>query len=328
MYPAMQTVAVVCDGVQECFQSADEPELCTNSLISIYIISSMALFIVLFYVIERVAVDRCTRTQEEYSLESTDNCWNSRFADETSYRSFHQSECFSREMNIRITQLKYSNRFDEIRQFCLEILEHEKISHDNSENKIVLCLHKNLEPRVFDIAMKIIKPGFIARNFPKISQFIENVRESESVIRVLNVYFLISTMIEVSKDVMLAGTITAMIGGARALYDSFRTFTGMIVFCLWWNILIPLMFNTIGLLTEDPEVMLKPYNLSVAKQAKFIFQFCLFLLSFLNPIILLKSKQENYRIIRKESGEKVLSRLQDEARINSHYVKGDIHSEN
>ena len=291
----------------------------------------MALFLVLFYAIERVIVDRCTRTPDvgdEYCLESTESCWRSRFADEESYRNFHLSESFKREMNIRITQLKYSNSGDEIQKFCLEILNREKIYHDHSENSIVLCLHVNLEPRVFEIVMKIIKPGFIARNFPKISKFIDKVGEKESVIRVLNVCILISTMIEVFKDAMFTGTITAVIGGPRALFQHIRTYTSTIVFCLWWNILIPLMFNTIGLLTEDPEVILKPYNLSLAaKNAKFMFQSCLVILSFFNPIVLLHSNQENDRKIRKEPGEKILSRLQDEARINSHYVKGDIHLE-
>ena len=146
------------------------------------------------------------------------------------------------------------------------------------------------------------------------------ILENKFYIRGMSLSSLIFTMMEIAKDNILVITILVMTGGPKALLFYPEKFTSAIVLCLLVTIVVPLMFSTLGLAMGNPEAILKPYNIGTLLKRSVIQAFVL-IFPFLNPILLVNSKNENDRQLRKESGEKLLDRLEDGALIKKEYVK-------
>ena len=319
MYPGIETVAVVCDGVPECVDSEDEPDICRNSNVSVYVIGSLVVFIILWNVMERLVLDR--RFHKECPVRSIEmRMKESRFSDESRYREFHSTQSFSTELNILLAELKYSRNEEKIKEVGTQILRLEQKIHGNSENELCLCLHKSLKPKLFELMMDVFKPGIIERKLPKLKKLIDKITEDIHFIRGSGLASLIFTMMEIAKDNILVFTILVTIGGSKALLYYPEKFTSTIVFCLLVTTVVPLMFSTLGLALGDPGVILKPYNLDI-KIRRIVIQALVTVLSVLNPILLVNSKNENYEQLRRETGEALLSRLEDGARIKREYVK-------
>lgn len=314
MYPSISTVAVVCDGVLECADETDEPYICENSNIITYCTIGVLIGIIILW---DIITKKFTSQHSDQTLEMKNN---SQLTDELSYRDFHQSESFRIEFNIMLAELKYSKNSAKRKEVCKEILKFEQICHNNNENKITRCLHQHLEPKLFGMIMDIFKPGLIERKAPKLRKIIDKLEEMEVYIKLINMIALIFTMVEISKDFILAGTIVTMTGGLTAFFYFPTKFTSTIVLCLFATIFLPLIFSTLGLAMDDPEVILKPYKIS-NKFNRFTIQAFVFIFSILNPILMVNSKNENDRKLREESGENLLARLQDGARIKTQYVK-------
>ena len=110
--------------------------------------------------------------------------------------------------------------------------------------------------------MDVYQPGIIERKLPKLKEILVKIEENEQYIRAMSLLALIFTMIEISKDYILVGTILQMIGGFKAPFLFPTKFTSTIVFCLFVTLVVPLIFSTLGLALDDPEVILKPYKIS------------------------------------------------------------------
>merc|ERR1711994_270261 len=173
---------------------------------------------------------------------------------------------------------------------------------------------------MFALIMNIFKAGVLERKAPKLRMMIDKIEENENYIRFNNIASLIFTMVEISKDFILAFTILIMTGGPSALLSFPTKFTSTIVLCLLVTIFLPLAFSTLGLAMDDPEVILKPYKIS-NRFNRFTIQAFVFIFSILNPILMVNSKNENDRKLKKESGEQLLARFEDGARIKAQYVK-------
>ena len=319
MYPDIETVAVVCDGVPECVDSEDEPDMCRNSNVSVYVIGSLVVLITVWNIMERLVLDR--RFHKVCPVRSIEmRMKESRFSDESRYREFHSSQSFSTELNILLAELKYSRNKEKIKEVGAQILRLEQKIHENSENELCLCLHKSLKPKLFELMMDVLKPGIIERKLPKLKKLIEKITEDIHFVRGSGLSSLIFTMMEIAKDNILVFTILVTTGGSKALLYYPEKFTSTIVFCLLVTIVVPLMFSTLGLALGDPGVILKPYNLDT-KVRRTVIQALVTVLSVLNPILLVNSKNENYEQLRREYGEALLSRLEDGARIKREYVK-------
>lgn len=319
MYPKIFTLAVVCDGVPECEGDTDEPAICDDKFMKFYTWGALVAIIVLWLSFQKFAMKFRTTSA---SGEAPERFWEKmkmeKVTDESSYRNFHQSELFSEEMNIVLAELKYSENSDDIKKVCDEILKLEQICHRSNENELFCCLHQHLEPELFGMIMEIYRPGYLSKRLPAVATTMARLRGNENVRTALNRSGLISSIMEISKDFILAGTMLAMIGGPQALTS--MTFTSTTVLCLLMTIFIPLIFSTLGLAMEDPEVILKPYKIS-KKLNRVAAQALVIIFSIFNPILLLNSQNENERKLRKESGEKLLARLQEGARIKKQYVK-------
>ena len=317
MYPNISTVAVVCDGISECADNSDEPDICENTDIITYsTFGSVIFLIILLDIIARNLANDDSEDQDQPMKMEND----SHLAKESSFHDFHRSESFTIEMNILVGELKFSQNPAKIKEVCKEILKLEQIFHNNSENEMTRCLYQHLEPKIFGMVMDVFKPGIMERLPPKPRKKIETLGENEHLKRFLNILSLILTMLEISKDLILAGTIFSMIGGSQAISDFPTKFTSTIVLCLLATIIVPLIFSTLGLAMEDPEVILKPYKIS-NRFNRYTIQALVLIFSIFNPILLVNSLYVNDRKMRKESGDKLLARLQDGARIRKQYAK-------
>ena len=313
MYPDIDTVAVVCDGLLECADETDEPDICNNfEIIPYATILFLIVIIILWDIIHRLLEGHSDNTHQMKN--------NSHFSDESSYRDFRQSESFRIEFNIMLAELKYSKNSAKRKEVCQEILKLEQICHNNNENEITRFLHQHLEPTLFKMIMEYLKPGIIERKTPRLRQMIDKIEENENMIRIRNICSLIFTMVEISKSYILAGAILTMTGGLGALFYFPTKFTSTIVLCLLVTIFVPLIFSSLALAMEDPEVILKPYKIS-NRFSRVTIQAFVLIFSTFNPILLANSKNYNSRKLKRESGEKLLARLEDGARIKNQYVK-------
>ena len=104
MYPDILTVAVVCDGVPECANKTDEPDICDNSKIITYCTIGVLVGIIILW---DIIVRHFTTKHSDQTLEMKNN---SQLADESSYRDFHQSKSFRIKLNIMLAELKYSQK--------------------------------------------------------------------------------------------------------------------------------------------------------------------------------------------------------------------------
>ena len=95
-------------------------------------------------------------------------------------------------------------------------------------------------------------------------------------------------MLEIFKDLLLTVTIVAMVGGPLAILAFPGEFTSTITICLILTILVPVMFSTLGLAMEIPEVILNPYNIRVGKYTRRAIQAFVLIISFMNPVFLLR----------------------------------------
>ena len=319
-YPEIDTLAVVCDGIPECVNSRDEPAICENSDVMIYITGSLIAIVVLWNIIESVVLDYHRRSQDDSDQSDEMVELNSNFSTGSNYKDFHQSPSFRRAVNILLAEIKYCHISADLKNVCKDIIKLEQSFHKHNENEVIRCLHQNLEPKLFGMIMDIHKPSFVYRKVKTLKKISERVEENEYLTGFLNVLSLVFTMMEILKDVTLVGTLVASLGGPQALFYYPEKFNSAIVFCLLVSILVPLIFSTLGFATEDPEVILKPYNIT-RKIKRSTLQAFVCLLSFLNPILLVNSKNENHRKMQKEKGAKLLRSLQEGARIKKQYVK-------
>ena len=88
MYPDIDTLAVVCDGIQECADETDEPYICENSYIITYCTLGVLVGIILLW---DFIAKKITSGDSEGAFEMKNNL---QFADDSSYRDFHQSESY------------------------------------------------------------------------------------------------------------------------------------------------------------------------------------------------------------------------------------------
>ena len=294
MYPDIYTVAVVCDGVTECFDSTDEPKLCTNSDITVYILLAIVMILFIFvacYLFEKWVIHtHCIRKSENLRNLSRTSIFPVKciFSDLQIYSDFHKSEVFSKKLNILLAEVKYSKNKVKRKEVCNEIISHEKTFHGHNENEIVQCFHSNLELQTFEVIMREFKPGIIDRKLPTLRRFIDKLESIQLLTMFLNVLRLLFLMLEIFKDLLLTVTIVAMVGGPLAILAFPGEFTSTITICLILTILVPVVFSTLGLAMEIPEVILNPYNIRVGKYTRRAIQAFVLIISFMNPVFLLR----------------------------------------
>ena len=167
-YSGIETVAVVCNGIPECVNSEDEPDICNDSDLTFYIIGSLVVVIVLWNMIERLILNH--QNSGELSVQCFEMVRTSQLDDVTSYRDFHSSESFKAKMNVLLAELKYSKNPVRMKEVCNQILNFEQTIHENNENKIVLCLHKQLKPKLFNMIMEVFNPGLIDGRAPSLRE--------------------------------------------------------------------------------------------------------------------------------------------------------------
>ena len=323
MYPEIFTVATVCNNVTECYGNTDEPQTCQGSYIDKIGITVIVLFTLAFYVMQRNAFGACLVTSDKCE-ENTEG-----FDEEAEYLNLHKQDDFNIKINIYLAMQRYKGNVDkkeeeikeEMKQNILRLVNFENVYHENDEGEVVCCLHNNLTPELFDLVMGVIDPGFVARKIPSLKKFLVWSDEHKYVIGVRNIWTLISHQLDIFKDSLIALTILTLIGGPNTLLDFPRKFTSVVTFSFSLSIIIPLLLCSIGILTEDPTVMLTPFTTSNWPRLRYFLPIQIIFLSFFNSALLANAYQQNVARRERERGEEVYATLLEARRIKWQHMK-------
>ena len=106
-----------------------------------------------------------------------------------------------------------------------------------------------------------------------------------------NIVSLIMHQIDIFKDSLLVASLLVMIGGTNTLINFPRQFTSVVVITMSLTIIIPLLISSVGLLLEDPAVILTPLSDSVpsSSQLKHYVKLQILLLAFFNSALLVNA---------------------------------------
>ena len=292
MYPEMETVAVVCDGVEECHDGSDEGWKCSNANMMFWgVFGSLALISVTAFIIRywnRLPGTGPVGPEEDLPAEE----WRelSSILDKETFDAQHDTKEFHENINLLMLHNKHhkndETRIKESKTFHLRELDY----HGGNLAEARNCMKSNLDPSVVKIVIEDVEPGITRRCCPGLEKYFENCDKKSwawwMFRRIKNVF---TTYLDLSKDVFLMILILTAIGGVSALTDFPFKLTSITVFFMFATICIPLIVSSL-LLARDK---VNDLNRSASLSRKVKIYIKTLLLSFINPLLLTNDIEVN-----------------------------------
>ena len=292
MYPEMETVAVVCDGVEECHGASDEGWKCSNPKMMFWgVFGSLALISVIAFIIRYWKKEHGI-VKEEIKEEDLPDEWKelSSILDKETFEAQHDSEEFQENINLLMLVNKH-HKNDETRIEESETFHQREVDyHGGNLAEARNCMKSNLNPSVFKIVIEDVEPGITRRCCPWLEKFLERLDQKSWawwMFRRIKTVF--TAYLDLSKDVFLMILILIAIGGVSALTDFPFKITSITVFFLCVTIFIPLIVSSL-LLARD-KVNDLDRSASLSEKVKIYIK--TLLLSIINPLLLINDIEVN-----------------------------------
>ena len=225
------------------------------------------------------------------------------------YKENHEREETIGMTNIHLLNTINAQTIDVKKETCILFHDLEENIHGRNENEIHLCLHKKLDPKVVENILDAKFPGVIAACIKSLEdlagkrfimklqdKFTKSEKIKEIIGTTIGIIKVEAKYIDLFKDTALSIIMLNAIGGFEAIINLPTNFSCVIVMLLFGSILIPFFLSTLHLVVNRGKIF-EEKNFSITK--KYITLSLLWILSFLNPIILDAYHQESKEDVRK-----------------------------
>ena len=169
LYPNMETVATVCDGIEECHGGEDEPNTCKNSNGNIFLGVSVGTVIGVY-----LCLKLFTKIKERHrNREKIKFTWDIEIPIVDSIHSRKELEIFGLHV-----QKYFGNRTK--RKVGLKMFAFEE-KYNKTEADVYTSIHNNYEPEIGKMIINAKYPGIIERHFDLIVDISEYLSQYERV---------------------------------------------------------------------------------------------------------------------------------------------------
>ena len=230
----MMTVAVACDGIEECEKGADESWLCTNSSYLVY--GTLCVFLILILLLIVYKLLKGNRVVDDFQpLELQD------ILDTDIFIEKHDQKIFRDDINLFIQKSKVlDSKSDRIAK-NKKLYDLESKFHGGNVAEIRLCIKNKIEWSNAKILIEDAFPGFLRKNFEPLENFLEELDRGTWTYWLLNkVRTIFNIYLDITKDTLLMISILIMIGGTTSLYTFPFMLTSVVVYCFVVTIGMPL----------------------------------------------------------------------------------------
>ena len=280
----MKTVAVVCDGVEECLYGVDEGWLCTNSNIPFYGTMFLCVMLLLLLILYKFYRGYFLEIVDDSELLVLPDILN-----EDVFKRNHDDRKFRDEINLFIQISKVMDcKSDRIAK-NQKLYDIESKIHRGNVAEIRLCLKNNLDWSNAKIVIEDAFPGILRKRL----EFIENILEMLDkqnffywIFHKVNSIF--SIYLDIFKDSIFVITILFLIGGPTSLYYFPTKLTSVVVYCFLVTIIMPLVCSSI--IQTQRELKNEKERPFRSKLFKYFYSI---LLSSLSPFFMAESYEEN-----------------------------------
>ena len=288
MYPEMETLAVVCDGVEECADNSDEGRKCSNNNLMFWgIFGSLALLSIIAFIIRYRNKEPGHRSSD--GIKSEDDLpedWRelSSILNKETFEDQHDSEEFQGKINLLILINKHHKDDDARIKASKTFHQREVVHHGGNLAEARNWMKSNLDPSVVKIVIEDVEPGIIRSCCPGVERSLEKFfKESWAWWIFRRTWRILTTYLDMSKDVFLMILILTAIGGLTALIYFPYSLTSITVHFMFATILLPLTISSLQLAGEKVGDLEGPVSLS--KKVKIYIK--TILLSIINPLLLI-----------------------------------------
>ena len=295
IYPNMETISTVCDGIIECHNGEDEPEFCKNNdgntylAISVSSILTIYLGLKLYFIIFKNGQRHKQKTEAEIML-------NAKLSDDINITALRQK--------INDLCLHFKNYYNKKAnaKIGLKIFALEEILC-KQEAMVFRSLHNNYLPEVANLVIDSKFPGFVDKHLSIIHKFSDYINSFERfhTVRILigKSVTIVAQYSDIFKDIYLLLILLKINGGVRTLYEFPLKFSSMIILCVATTIVGPLIISSIQLANSNPGLIFNSKRKD--KWSVRLMRAGVILTCFVNPMILKVAFENVQEKIRKHS---------------------------
>ena len=307
MYPQMTTVATACNGIQECADGRDENR-CKEGSLSTTILVATSLFFIVFYLTLKIVPKFYQKWKGEKDQNFTELDGPTLESIVRKYESNHEDINVIKQVNYYMFHVVSTQTKDKLLETCKTFYDAEASIHKNNKADIFCCMHNKLDPLICKAIIESKFPGFTQRTINKIekiskrrfiTEFQNMLTVNEKLSKVFHVFKKIIVFqfyyIDMFKDSFLAITIMVAAGGFSTVWQFPTNFTSVVVLSFFASILVPLLMSSIHLAISHPFLIFDV--MKIKRKSKWLATLLCFLLTLLNPILLLNS----YEIVQEKA---------------------------
>ena len=323
MYPNMITVATVCNGEVECQDREDEPTSCEDQTIEKMIFFSVLSAPVLYIYLKNICNWLLKRNTGKNNPKA--------FGKKSVLLIFKEledrkdDEGFFDLVNSYLIFKNFTCDFDLRRKISFQFHEYLWMK-SGSKEEFYCTLHNNIMPEVAEMIIDSKRTLHCGEKY--------YLKVLDKIKRNRMLYFIKCTLMSLTsfalhysdklKDIFLCGKIYILNGGILSLWNFPTHFSSMIVFCLSFTIVLPLILGNILLVKQNYKTIYRKWNIKLTPVRKTLMKIGVLVTAVFNPILLRNSYEnakEETRKASKEFNTEIAKLLKVESQLKYQHVE-------
>ena len=306
----MDILASPCDGIIECRDRSDEIYCSDDTTSHIIIVASIVGVILLYFGLAyRHKIFFCLKAEDSRVKKGDGKKKLTKTVIFQEFQNYHNHSATIKKINNFFFFVIFSQKKERMNQILVEFYDLLENIKKKDEAEVYLYLHSNFDPAIVTAIDKAKFPGLKEKTIGFIEgttgkkfitklqdSFTENDRLRKSNSAVQTIRKMVSTQVDLVKDLILTISLLTIMGGPGAIYDFPNRFASVVVLLYAGTIAAPLLLSILQLVVSNPYLIFQFMKGTAAKLNRIIMIMICLALGMFNYALLVFNHEETEEI--------------------------------